>query len=134
MNDDITINGQPLFPSEYVAAVDLKGKEATLTIDHAEKVELYTPGHGKNFKGLLFFVGAKKKMVLNKTNARTIARLYGGELNGWKGKKIILYPTTCTCGGETVSCLRVRDYTPSAPPAAPVDGQELIGGSQDLNP
>ena len=47
-------------------------------------------------------------MVLNKTNAGIIAKLYGTDTDAWVGKKIVIYATTCKAFGETVECVRVK--------------------------
>jgi hypothetical protein len=50
-----------------------------------------------------------KGMVLNKTNCKTIAGLYGPNADAWIGKAVELFATTCSAaGGETVECLRVK--------------------------
>lgn len=68
-------------------------------------------------------------LLLNKTNAKTIAQLYGKRPADWVGKWIQLYPTTTEVGGETRDCIRVRPQIPGSdkarksksepPPSAP---------------
>lgn len=74
-------------------------------------------------------------LLLNKTNAKTIAQLYGKRPADWVGKWIQLYPTTTEVGGETRDCIRVRNQVPGsdrsrkardsaalpAPPSDPLD-------------
>jgi hypothetical protein len=52
-------------------------------------------------------------LLLNKTNARTIAQLYTNRPANWVGKWIELYPTTTEVGGETRDCIRIRNQPPS---------------------
>lgn len=52
-------------------------------------------------------------LLLNKTNAKTIAQLYGKRPADWVGKWIALYPTTTEVGGETRDCIRVKNEEPS---------------------
>ena len=54
----------------------------------------------------------------NRTNARTIAELYGPETNDWRGRHITLFPTTTDFRGASVDCIRVR-------PEAPVRSEPL---------
>ena len=61
----------------------------------------------------------RKRWVLNKTNAKTIAKLYGTETDNWTGKRITLFPTTCEMKGETVDCIRVRAEVPRPRRPAP---------------
>lgn len=114
-----------LYPSEFLAAVDLHGKDATLTIRRVITEDLKT-NKGSEKKPVVYFEetkaraeksGAKeKRLVLNKTNALVIAKIYGYEADDWRGKRITLYPTTCDAFGEQKDCIRVR---PTAPPPAP---------------
>jgi hypothetical protein len=55
-------------------------------------------------------------LLLNKTNAKTIAQLYGKRPKDWEGKWIQLYPTTTEIGGETRDCIRVRNQIPGSDP------------------
>lgn len=128
MAESITMEGKLLFPSEYIAAADLKGKDVTLTVSRVELSELRMEGGGKKVKPLIFFQGANKKLVLNKTNAKTIAALHGGAVEGWVGKRITLYPTKARFGSSTVDAVRVRDQAPQqpAPPSSePVTDSDI---------
>lgn len=53
-------------------------------------------------------------LLLNKTNAKTVAQLYGKRPSDWVGKWIALYPTTTDVGGETRDCIRIRNEIPGA--------------------
>lgn len=129
----ITLKGELLFPTEYVAAAELKGRDVTLTIARVQVDELQRKGSSaKERKPIIYFTETKKKLVLNKTNAKTIAALYGGEVSAWAGKRITLFPTTDKFGRETVDCIRIR---PKAPPAkgqaAPAPAQQQSEPDQD---
>lgn len=50
--------------------------------------------------------------LLNKTNAKTIAQLYGKRPADWVGKWIHLFPTQTDNRGEMVDCIRVRNQVP----------------------
>ena len=109
---------QLLFPSQYVSAADLKGRDVTLTIERVVLRDLHLSNGGTERKPVIHFVYPdarrdRKKLVLNKTNATTIAQLHGPVPSQWAGQKITLYPTTCKFGRETVDCIRVRDRSPS---------------------
>jgi hypothetical protein len=108
-----TLKGELMFPSKYVAAAELKGKDAIVTIKKVEKAELATT-KGPEMKWLLHFSDASKPLVLNKTNSRTIAELHGAKAELWAGKRIILFPTTCQAFGKLTDCIRIRDKAPAA--------------------
>lgn len=111
-----------LFPNEYLSAEVLQGEDRTLTIARLVSEELRTD-HGTEAKWVLYFREMEewhrkdssqpnRKLVLNKTNAKTIAKLHGSETDDWVGGKIVLFPTTCMAFGESVGCIRVRPTTP----------------------
>ena len=92
----------------------MDGADVTVTIESVREAENDDKGRdGKPIgKPIVRFVKARKEWVLNKTNARVIRELYGDKYEGWKGKKITLYATTCPAFGETVACIRVRRINP----------------------
>ena len=76
-------------------------------------------------------------LALNKTNAKTVAGLYGNDPRKWVGRLIALYPTTTEVGGRTEDCIRIRNEDPAkrarktrarAPEQAPVQEQEREPG------
>lgn len=123
------MNFKLLFPSNYLGAHDLLGKDATLTIRHIVVEELKTE-RGTEKKPVLYFVETQRKaaankteekrMILNKTNAVTIASMYGPEVNDWVGKRITLFSVAVDAFGKTVEALRVR---PNPPKSEPVPSQ-----------
>ncbi len=97
----VSINDE--FPSKYIKSSDLKGTVWRLkisAIDHAN--------FEKGSKPLLMFEGAKKGLVLNKTNAMTIAEVFGDEMDDWIGGEVELYVTKTTYEGRLQDGLRVR--------------------------
>ena len=103
------MNTNEMFPSNFIKASDLQGQARRLIMDRVESEEV-----GEDFKPILYFRGAKKGLVMNKTNANLIAAAYGPETDGWIGKEIELFPTQTEFKGQTVDCLRVRLYVPPA--------------------
>jgi hypothetical protein len=103
------------FSRDYIADFDLLGKDATVTITKVEAKEL-TSVRGTTLKPVLHFEGKERAFVCNKTNAKTISSMYGKEVSAWIGKRITLYPTTTSAGGETVGCIRVRPMAPAEKP------------------
>lgn len=125
---------QLLFPNQYLAAADLRGRDVALTIEKVTLRDLQKKGGEKERKPVIHFVYPdqrrdRKKLVLNKTNATTVAKLYGPRPSQWAGKKIVLFPTQCEAFGKTTDCLRVRPTAPNgkpsaAPPEWPEEGAE----------
>ena len=102
------MNIHDLFPSKYLKATDFQGQGVTLMM---VAVSIEDIGDGEH-RPLLRFDGAKKGLLLNRTNARTIADLYGPETNDWRGQCVTLFPTTTDFRGATVDCIRVRPAVP----------------------
>jgi hypothetical protein len=92
-----------LYPSRYLHAADLNGQPKLVEIAAVTDVEL----EGTT-KLVVQFAGMDKSLVLNKTNARGLAGLYGDDTVGWIGKKIELYPTTTWFRDQTVPCIRLK--------------------------
>lgn len=114
-----TFGGKLMFPTEFLASEDLGGKDFDVTIESVQAESLRTTD-GATDKFTVRFKGARKRLVLNKTNAKLIAMATGEpEARKWPGKRITLYGTTCAAFGETVTCIRVRETAPrQTPPAA----------------
>lgn len=117
------MNIHDLFPSKYLKASDFQGQDVTLMM---VAVSVEDIGDGEN-RPLLRFDGAKKGLLLNRTNARTIAELYGPETNDWRGRQVTLYPTTTDFRGAMVGCIRVRAEVPAQPePVVPKPAEVVM--------
>lgn len=103
------------FPSNYLKAADLQGRNALVKIDRAEYEMI-----GQDKKMVLYFQGKEKGMVCNKTNANNIAHLYGEETDDWRGHEIVLFEAMVDYQGKTVPAIRVR-----APQRKPAPQQAL---------
>lgn len=101
-----------MFDSEYLANWDL---EDDTTVEISKVVAGEVGGqHGetKSKRPVIYFKSARKGMVLNKTNGKIIAGMYGNLTEKWIGKSITLFVTQCEAFGETVDCIRVRPTVP----------------------
>lgn len=112
MASKVTLNDSLLFPNEFLAAAELLGKDLTLTIATISKQALQMRGGGKKTKAVVTFKDHAKKLVLNVTNAESIAVMHGTKAEAWVGKQVTFYPTTTTFGRDTVDCIRVREVQP----------------------
>lgn len=125
----ITGHLELLYPSEYVKAADLRGKDVTVKIDHLTWENLVMAGgkrdrkvtvHLRSTRGKLL----EKRWVVGKTVLRQIAAALGGEpaVDKWSGGTITMYPTTCRgADGKTVECIRVRVRTNAGATDIPED-------------
>ena len=102
-------NINDLYPSKYLKASDLQGREFHLTITMIQ-VETLGTGDRAQSKPVVYFQGAQKGMALNRSNADEIANVYGLNTDTWIGKKITLYPSTTRFANQVVPCIKVRPH------------------------
>lgn len=98
-----------LFPSNYVKAADLKGKSVPVVIERiVPREELVMAGNKKDYKPVVFLRGKEKGWVLNKTNAKSIAKVYGNEITAWLGKTVVIMMAMVENRGDMVEAIRVN--------------------------
>ena len=107
-----------MFPNKYLKADDLGSKDWTMTISKVTGEDLQQNDGTKKGAFLVYFSETadsalknhsdEKRLVLNKTNAKSIAKQHGNDTDNWIGKKIVVYATTCKAFGSDVDCIRVR--------------------------
>lgn len=114
------MNINSVFPSKYLKASDLQGRTVRVTISNVvvEKI-------GDDQRPVLYFQGKEKGVVLNKTNANTIANTYGPETDGWLGAPIELFSAMVDFAGKMTEAIRVR-----VPRPAPAQAQTAVHGWQ----
>lgn len=98
------MNINEIFDSKYLRASDLKDKQPVVTITQIEMAKMQD---GAN-KPCIYVNNNPKALVLNKTNATMIGKLYGNETDAWIGKKIKLITAWVEYQGDTVQAIRIR--------------------------
>lgn len=86
--------------------------------------EIVKGENGKSEECVVAYLEGTKPMILNRTNMKTITKLYGTPyIEDWVGKFVTIFSTTTKVAGETVSCLRIRSTVPTgtATSQKPVD-------------
>lgn len=100
--------------NNYIGAYFLEpNKDIILTIKDVRK-ETIIGTDGKKEEGtVVAFYENVKPLILNTTNAKTIAKIYDtAYVENWQGKKIQLYSAKIKAFGEFLEALRVRPYQP----------------------
>ena len=93
---------------DYIGAYWLPpGEDVTVTIDYVVREQITGTG-GKKEECTVAHLRGVKPFILNTTNSKSIARLYGPYIEDWAGKQITIYATTTKLAGDTVECLRIR--------------------------
>lgn len=106
-----------LFPSRFLKSQDIGDSDLVLTIDRVV-VEPLGFGEVQEKKPVVYFVETDKGLVLNKTNAFTIANLNGEDYSSWTGNRISLYSTEVSFQGTTMMGIRIRMRTPGQGPGS----------------
>ena len=100
---------------DFIVCDDLGGKDFPMTITKVESKEAVLQEGRKCERIHVYFKGAKKPLLLNATNTRSIISLYGKKAKDWVGKVVTLYPTRCRMKGVTTDCIRIRAGVADAP-------------------
>ncbi len=106
------------FPSNYVKASDLNGQPWDMKIRTVAMEDL-GQGSDKESKPVVYFDGAQKGLVLNKTNATHIAKSYGDDTGNWTGQNIQVFPTQVEFKGKLVDGIRGRIQQEAQPEKQP---------------
>ena len=107
------------FPSKYLKAGDLAGREVACTISRVVVENVGGQGAEED-KPVLYLNGKSKGIVLNRTNAMTIAAKYGDDTDAWLDQPIVVYPDQTMYQGRMVDCIRLR-----VPAAQAVSADEI---------
>jgi hypothetical protein len=92
------------FPSKYISAADLQGKDAVVKITHVAPDEI-----GGKQKFICYFAGKQKGLVLNKTNWNNIVKISGcDDTDDWTGVEVCLFETMVDFQGESVPAVRIK--------------------------
>lgn len=91
---------------------DHQGRDAVFQIEKAWGGEVTGEKGRKSKKPIIKFVGLDKTLALNKTNGKSIAKMYGKDGSKWAGCWVALYVSTVDYDGETRDCIRIRPQKP----------------------
>jgi len=98
-----------LFTYDYLSAEEFDGKDVTLTIKKIEIKEMFN-GKTKEENPVLYFEQTDKGIVLNRVNAKSIARLLGTpDTDKWIGNAVTFFPQDITAFGQAMIAIRVRN-------------------------
>jgi hypothetical protein len=130
--------------SKYLRAEDLKSEKKFRI--KAGTVDVVGTGSEKEQKLVVWFTNDERGLVLNKTNNRALRGAFGDDVDGWKGKIIIIFPTMVDMRGKMTPALRVRippskggngpavAVPPQPPPPTPSAQQQLDEFGQAQSP
>jgi len=125
------------FPSKYLKASDLQGRQPIVTIDRVEYEEV---GKQRDRKPILYFANKDKGMVLNKTNANKVIAITGSAVTEeWQGAAVQLFVAQVEFQGDMVDAIRIKQPVrgqkpapappkpaPAPKPVMPADKEEIF--------
>ncbi len=104
------------FPDKWLKPADLNGEDACFTMRGLIREKV---GKEQEERAVLEWVDDDvKPLILNRTNGKTIRKLYGDNISEWRGQRVLLYETSVEAFGETHDVIRVRDRVPEQTPIA----------------
>jgi len=121
---------------DYLGAYSLTpGQDKVLTIKDVRHEEVTGPDGKKEKCIVLHFKENEKPMICNKTNAKTITKIYGSAfIEDWAGKKIQITATKVKAFGEMVEALRVVAKANPTPPPTLDKVEKCTDCGKDIKP
>ena len=100
------------YQSEWLTGLDLKGRQVTVLVDAVTAEQVQNQRGERAVKAAVAFRAVNgaplhKRLLLNKTNAVALARLFGGETDNWKGQAVVLRPENVTAFGQEFCVVRI---------------------------
>ena len=98
----------------YLGAYSLpEGKDIVVVIDYVQREEIIGTNGKKEFEVVAHLKNGVLPFILNKTNMKTLQKLYSPYIEDWKGRAIqIFFDPTVKFGRETTGGLRIRPSIP----------------------
>jgi hypothetical protein len=94
-----------VYGGTYLSGGDLAGQTHRLSI---QSVAVEEVGDDREEKLVVAFNGAKKSLVLNKTNASALVSAFGDDTESWIGRNVELFTVPVNFNGRTYDGVRVR--------------------------
>lgn len=116
MASGVTFRGKALIESKFLEAADLNGKKIARKIVSIRTGVKLKNSQGVDVRPAFRLEGEEKEWILNTTNLKACAKLYGHRAEDFVGKWIVLYSTMVDAFGEEKLAIRVdvdatRKYT-----------------------
>ena len=105
------------YGTRFLSAADLKGQEWIGEIVETHD-EAFTDDGFERTKTVVTFKNFPKALVLNKTNALSIAKILDfDDTDDWIGGQVSVYPDLVQFGGKVVDAIRIKAPAAKAKPA-----------------
>ena len=129
--DSMSEDFDDLYGSNFLAATDLK-KPITAIVEQVEQQDFARQGERRKMKAVLHVRGIKKPIVVNKTNALTLAAAFGKDFDDWIDQRVTIKAEPTTFGGKPTKGIRL--YSTNGEDAPALKGPKSKGASnQDFD-
>jgi len=99
---------EDVYPSKYLSGGDLP-HATNVTIKNVEVAEFKQKDGSTEKKPVMEFQEPLKLLVVNKTNFKACAKMFGDGTAGWQGKTVRLVPVEVEVAGEHHIGVRIRE-------------------------
>lgn len=114
-----------IYPSRWLRTEDLGGQARTVTIMDAQAEELRQGDGSKEWKIVLSFLGKRKQLACNVTQARRMQQLTGQQLfDKWVGARVRLFPDVASNGKDTIGIMAADAADTAEATKAETSGEE----------
>ena len=116
------VHWKKLTNPDYIGAYAFEhGEEKTATIRDVKQEMVPGADGKKEMCTIVYFKEDLKPLILNRTNAKTITKLYGtGYIDEWVGKRITMVVKNVRAFGEVVEAIRIKAEVPREKKSAPI--------------
>jgi hypothetical protein len=97
------------FPSKYLKASDFDEDGTVMTIASYARETIKNREGAMEAKPILYFRGNDKGLILNKTNAAKLTKLFqSADTDDWIDQPVKLYATEVQFGADQVQAIRIK--------------------------
>ncbi len=105
-----------MFKGDHIQAAEFAGKTPTLTVKGVSLVRMEDEKKGERERGVVHFRETDRGWVINRTNAESMAAMFGPETDAWIGKRVKLQAVEVQFGKQRVPGIRVMGSPDIASP------------------
>lgn len=96
------------FPSYFLSGDEISGKEVPVVIKEVKKETVPTKQGKQEEVIAIYFEDKKRGVRLNRTRAKEISRLYGDDMDAWKGKSVLLFTRQQRAFGDVHNVIHMK--------------------------
>jgi hypothetical protein len=103
------VNYDQRHPSRFIKAGEFGGKPVTLTITSVVMEDIESEDGSVKASPIVSFRETKRLWRMNTTNDQSVSAMFGGDDEGWVGKRVTLVPEDDPSGlSDSGKCIRVK--------------------------